>query len=162
MRKALRWILTALTLTVCLFSTRAAPAEDGTVWVLCNPENYVNIRETPSKKGHLAGYAYCGDDFRTDGVVRHGFLHVFAGTEMGDGWISTGFIVYCKPQEVGETWVIDSNGRVAARSTIGGSRNKWLRKGKEITVYYVAEYAVTNYGFVDARYVSPLELAAKD
>ena len=150
----------ALTLAImsCFMLLTGAYAEDWeeTVYVLCNPESYVNIREKPSKRSARAGFAYCGDDFRTDGKIRHGFLHVFAGTENGDGWISTGFIVYSQPEKVDDTWVIDSNGRVAARSTICGKRNRWLKNGKEITVYYVAEVAVTNYGFVDARYVSPV------
>lgn len=144
-------------LTVMMTMMLAASAEDGMVYVLCNPESYVNIRENPSKKAKLAGYAYCGDDFRTDGVIRSGFIHVFAGTETGEGWISTGFIVYSQPEHVGETWVVESNGRVAARSTVGGKRNRWLKNGKEVQVYYVAEVAVTNYGFVDAEYLSPME-----
>ena len=138
-----------------IFGTCLAETEMETVYVLCNPDSYVNIREKPSKRSHQAGFAYCGDDFRTDGRTRNGFLHVYAGTETGDGWISTGFIVYVKPEEVNETWIVDSNGRVAARSTIRGKRSRWLKKGKEVHVYYVAEVAVTNFGFVDAEYVSP-------
>lgn len=138
-----------------IFGTCLAETEMETVYVLCNPDSYVNIREKPSKRSHQAGFAYCGDDFRTDGRMRNGFLHVYAGTETGDGWISTGFIVYAKPEEVNETWIVDSNGRVAARSTIRGKRSRWLKKGKEVQVYYVAEVAVTNFGFVDAEYVSP-------
>lgn len=152
----LGWILMIVFLTGCV--CHAFAEEEQTVYVLCNPESYVNIRESPSKRAHRAGFAYCGDDFRTDGRTRNGFIHVFAGTETGDGWISTGFIVYCKPEKVDETWVIDSNGRVAARSTIGGTRNKWLKKGKEVIVYYIAEVAVTNYGFIDSQYVSPVQL----
>lgn len=160
MKETLKLALLAAVLTaviICIGTMmNTGLAENGTVYVLCNPESYVNIRETPSKKGCLGGYAYCGDGFETDGAVRNGFVHVFCSTEMGEGWISKGFIVYCKPEEVGEIWIVDSNGRVAARSTIGGKRNKWLKKGKEVTVYYVAEVAVTNYGFVDAEYLSPV------
>lgn len=160
MKETLKLALLAAALTAIIIGieTLLYPglAENGTVYVLCNPDNYVNIRETPSKKGCLGGRAYCGDGFETDGIVRNGFVHVYCATEMGEGWISKGFIAWCKPEEVNETWIVDSNGRVAARSTIGGKRNKWLKNGKEVTVYYVAEVAVTNYGFVDAEYLSPV------
>ena len=52
--------------------------------------------------------------------------------------------------------MVDSNGRVAARSTIGGPRKKWLKKGKEVIVYYIADVAITNHGFVDAEFLSPV------
>ena len=133
----------------------AGRGEQETVYVLCNPESYVNIREKPSTRSARAGFAYCGDDFKTDGKEKNGFLHIFAGTESGEGWISKGFIVYCKPEEVDEVWEIESNGRVAARNTVGGKRTRWLKNGDSVKVYYVAEVAVTGVGFVDARYVSP-------
>lgn len=156
-------LLVVFIVLVCMLTFlmyRAAVGEDEdsqTVYVLCNPESYVNIREKPNKKAHLIGYAYCGDDFRTDGTIRNGFIHVIhAGTETGDGWISTGFIAYSEPSKVDEVWKVESNGRVAARSTIGGKRTRWLKKNADVTVYYVAEVAVTNYGFVDAKYVGPV------
>ena len=149
-------VMGAILLLAMLAITDVAMADgEDTVYVLCNPESYVNIREKPSKRSHQAGFAYCGDDFRTDGKTRNGFLHVFAGTETGEGWISTGFIVYCKPEKVDEVWTVESNGRVAVRSTIGGKRSRWLKNGDSVKVYYVAEVAVTGVGFVDAEYVSP-------
>lgn len=160
MRKKIQRVLSMMILAVLAGTIcPQASAEYETVYVLCNPDSYVNIRETPSKKGFCGGRAYCGDDFRTDGKQQNGFVHVFAGTELGEGWISKGFIVYCKPEkcEDSEKWVVESNGRVAARSTIGGKRNRWLRNGAEIKVYYIAEIAVTNYGFVDAQYVYPVQ-----
>ena len=123
--------------------------------LILTTDSYVNIRENPKKGAAKVGYACCGDDFQTDGKTRNGFLHVFAPIEAGEGWISTGYIVYSHPEEVAETWRVDSNGRVAARYSIGGSRYKWLKNGEDIYVYYVAEVAVTNRGFVDARYLSP-------
>lgn len=154
--RVLAVVFAAVFLLMCVLFVRAAFGEE-TVWVLCNPESYVNIREKPRKSGRRIGQAYCGDWFRTDGTTRNGFLHVDAPTESGEGWISTGYVVWCEPAAVApeEKWRVDSDGRVAARSTIGGSRNRWLHDGDDIRVYYVAEIAITQYGFVDADYVSP-------
>ena len=154
---ALAAALTLLVIAAHMLLTGAIAEETTrTVFVMCNPESYVNIRERPSKHARITGYALCGDGFETDGIVRDGFVHVQCPTELGEGWISSGFVTYTEPEEVGETWIVDSNGRVAARSTIGGPRKKWLKKGKEVTVYYIADVAITNHGFVDAEFLSPV------
>lgn len=149
-------LMTLLMIVAYMLMTRAYAEEEDTVWVVCNPESYVNIREQPRKTAHKAGFAYCGDDFRTDGKTKNGFIHVFAGTEMGDGWISKDFIVYCEPEKVDEVWQVESNGRVAVRSTVGGKRTMWVKPGDHIRVYYLADVAVTNLGFVSAEYLSPI------
>lgn len=127
--------------------------ERETVWVLCNPKSFVNLREHPSGRSCVAGRAECGDAFITDGVKEKGFLHVIASVEAGDCWISERYIVYEEPQRIGETRVIESTGRVASRAYIGGRRNRWLRNGDEVKVYWMAEWAVTNKGFIRSEFI---------
>ena len=141
-----------LGLTACF----GASGEDDLdpVWVLCQPDSYVNIRERPNKQSARAGYAECGDRFLTDGKIRNGFLHVYASVEAGEGWIKTGYLVWTEPEKVFETRRIESDGRVNARRTIGGERRCWLKSGEEIKVYWMADWAVTNRGFVKTEYIS--------
>ena len=121
--------------------------------MLCQPDSFVYIRECPSGRSPEAGYAECGDVFETDGKKKNGFLHIYASVEAGEGWISLGYIVWEKPARVFETRHIDSKGRVNARRTVNGNRRCWLRGGEEIKVYWMAEWAVTNKGFVKAEYI---------
>ena len=78
---------------------------------------------------------------------------MYASVEAGEGWISLWYIVWEKPVRVFETRHIDSKGRVNARRTVNGKRRCWLKDGDEITVYWMAEWAVTNKGFVKAEYI---------
>lgn len=135
--------------------SRAEAEEDNreTVWVLCNPKSYVNIRARPSGRSMVEGRAECGDGFLTDGKKQKGFLHVYAPIEAGEGWISLGYIVYEQPVPVFATLHIESRGRVACRACANGKRNRWLRNGDEVTVYWMAEWAVTDRGFVNSDFI---------
>jgi hypothetical protein len=126
---------------------------DEKVWVLCNPKSFVNIRENSSGRSKVAGRAECGDCFITDGVRRKGFLHVKAPVEAGDAWISERYIVHEEPVLVNETRKIESTGRVAGRMYVGGKRSRWLRNGDEVKVYWMAEWAITNRGFIRSEYI---------
>lgn len=139
---------------ICAGAALAEEEELEKVWVLCQPDSFVNIRETPGKRGTAVGYAQCGDMFRTDGRKKNGFLHVYASVETGEGWISTGYIVWNEPRPVFEIRHIESNGRVNARKTVGGKRRCWLKDGSEIRVYWMGDWAVTNKGFVKTDYIS--------
>lgn len=122
-------------------------------WVICNPKSFVNIRVNPSGRSDVGGRAECADRFCTDGVKKKGFVHVDAPIEAGDGWISERYIVYSEPVYVGKVCRIESSGRVACREYIGGDRTRWLRDGDEVTVYWMAEWAVTNKGFIQSEYI---------
>lgn len=157
MIRAKAFIAMTVAFVLCLMAfAGVVKAEDDLkqVWVLCQPDSFVNIRERPNKRGTQVGYAECGDSFRTDGKKKSGFLHVYASVESGEGWISTGYIVWTEPVQVYEIRQIESNGRVKARKTIGGKRRCWLKNGDEIRVYWIADWAVTNKGFVKADYIS--------
>lgn len=154
-----RWsiglVLVMLLLTACAGS--CAETERETVWVLCQPDSYVNIRSSPGRRGGREGFAWCGDDFTTDGKEKHGFLHVYCPTESGEGWIALGYISRTEPEESGKVWTVQSSGRVAVRATIGGRRTRWVRNGRKVTVYCVGDMAVTNLGFIDPRYLTEEE-----
>ena len=126
--------------------------EDG--WIMCQPDSYVNVRETPGKAGKVSGYLQLGDVIQTDGH-RNGYTHVTGiGTEDGEGWVASGYIVTDAPQiETVEAW-IDADGRVACRRAIGGNRRKWLHRGDALTLYASsAEWSVTSEGFVRTQYI---------
>ena len=128
-----------------------------TVWILCQPDSYVNIRNNPFGKSDVVGRADCGDDFSTDGKTKNVFLHVYATTETGEGWISKGYVVYDKPVSIGRKMVIESRGRVNARKTVNGKRRCWVKSGDVVTVYWMAEWAVTSKGFIKSEYLGEYE-----
>ena len=123
-------------------------------WVLCQPEDYVNIRKTPSRHGEICGWATSGMRFETDWQERNGFLHLVGVSEYGEAWISEGYIVFVEPKTTDREMVITGKGRVAARKTIDGQRRKWLKPGDTVTVYRISdEWAITSAGFVRSDYI---------
>jgi hypothetical protein len=121
--------------------------------VICQPGSTVNIRSRPSGRSDIVGFADPGDSFLTDGQVRRGFLHVFASIEGGEGWISTGYIVHDQPIRANEVRTIEANGKVKARRTVNGKRRRWLKPGDQVTVYFYAEWCVTDAGFVYYEFI---------
>lgn len=137
-------------LLVLLFNR--AWGEEG--WIMCQPDSYVNIRESPGKGGRVSGYLELGDAVQTDGH-RNGYTHVTGiSSESGEGWVASGYIVTDEPQvETVDAW-IDAEGRVACRRAIGGNRRKWLHAGDELTLYASsAEWSITSEGFVKTQYI---------
>ena len=125
-----------------------------TVWVLCQPDSYVNIRAVASGRSKIEGYALCGDSLETDGKTQRGFLHIYAPIEACDGWVSLGYIVWNEPHAVNAQYYICSPYRVAIRKTIGGERRKWAYALDELQVYWMStEWSVTNKGFVKTEYL---------
>lgn len=123
-------------------------------WVLCQPDSYVNVRESARKNSASIGQAYVGDKFQTDGKCSNGFLHVYCNMEQPDGWINIGYIVTDEPRQVNELWLVESNGRVACRKTIDGSRRCWVVDGSTLTVYWMSDsWAVTDKGFIKSEFI---------
>ena len=145
MKKAL-----AILFAVLMVSTAAA--ENYTVWVLCQPDSFVYVREYPKKGAKEAGYAQIGDTLTTDGTKKNGYLHV-DGFE-GGGWIHAGFVTENPVTVESSEAEIVSNGRVACRRYINGTRRKWLRNGQKLTIYArAADWTVTNQGFIKTRFI---------
>ena len=143
-------------IAVAWLSFGQAADQTFTCWALCQPGDHVNLRMEPKKDSKSVGFLECGDSFETDGKTKGGFLHVFAPVEAGEGWIALGYIVREKPVFVGQRRTVESSGRVKARKTVGGKRRCWLQPGDEIMVYWAADWAVTDKGFVRADCIGGL------
>lgn len=127
----------------------------GEGWIMCQPDSYVNIRETPGNRGAVIGYLELGDSVETDGQNRNGYTHIIhASTESGEGWVASGYLVQDRPQIETVTAWVDAAGRVACRRAIGGNRRKWLHHGDQLTLYASsAEWSITSEGFIRTEYV---------
>ena len=130
-------------------------ADDKLIYVLCDPESYVNVRKTPKLDGEKTGWLLCGDSVMTDGKKKNHFLHVYGITEDGEGWVHIGFVVDDKPVvEEGCHASIAANGKVRARWCIGGRRAAWLEVCDDVNVLARSdEWTVTNRGFIKTEYL---------
>lgn len=142
-----------LLLALLIIST-AAVAD--TVYVLCQPDSFVYVRQFPKRGTQVAGYVELGDSLETDGVKRNGFLQVY-GFEPGVAWISIGFVTSCPVTVETVKGEVVSKGRVACRRSIKGTRRKWLKNGAELTIYArSADWSITNQGFIQTQYLGAL------
>lgn len=140
-------------LCAVLLMIGAAVAEDFTVYVLCQPNSFVNVRQFPNKGADVAGRVELGWQLETDGVKRNGFIHVFGNFE-SDGWISAGYVTEYPVEVRTVETEINAPGRVACRRSIKGTRRKWLLGGQKVVIYALADdWAVTNQGFIQTQYL---------
>lgn len=122
------------------------------VFVLCQPDSFVNVRAFPTKGADIAGRAELGDELETDGARKNGYLHIL-GFEW-DGWINAGFVTDSPVQIVKLETEVLSKGRVACRRSIKGTRRKWLSDGQKVVIYALAgDWAITNQGFIQTRFL---------
>lgn len=142
-----------------LFFTLPAVADEYvTAYVMCQPDDYVNVRANPSTKSESYGRYISGDSFKTDGKKSKGFVHAIVALESNEGWIYAGYVVYDEPVYVNAEYKVASNGRVAARRYIGGPRRCWVKKGTTVKVSYMSsEWSLTNKGFIQTKYLSPMD-----
>lgn len=124
-----------------------------TAWVICQPNDFVNAREKPSRKSRECGYFLPGDPVETDGYSKNGFLRCY-GFETGVAWVSEGYVVYDKPELVDCTAYSIAKGRLAARKCIDGKRRCWVGVNEEVKVSWMSsEWCVTNKGFVKTEFL---------
>lgn len=147
--------LIALTLVLSvIYGGLTAVAEDRQVFIICNPESFVNVHRTPKMSSEKAGRLECGDDVLTDGKKKNGFLHVLNVTEYGEGWVYMGYVVDEPVIKRTCYGIVAASGRAKARRYINGKKNAWLDVGSEIKVLaYCESWAVTKKGFVDMNYL---------
>ena len=146
-------VLLAILLVVGTRSLGRSEGETFKAWIICQPNDYVNAREQPSRKSRECGYFLAGYPVETDGVIRNGFLRCY-GFETGVAWVHTGYVVYDEPTQVECTAYSIAKGRLAARKCIGGKRRCWLKVNEEVRVYWVSdEWCVTNRGFVKTEFL---------
>lgn len=131
------------------------PAAADPVFILCQPDSFVNVREFPTKTGNVCGRLELGDEAETDGKRKNGFIHlVGTGFEGGDTWINAGFVTFFTVTVQTVKTQIQSKGRVACRRSIKGTRRKWLKNGTETVIFAFADdWAITNQGFIQTRYL---------
>ena len=137
----------------CVAYIGSASAEvDGEMYVICQPDSFLNIRESPKKTARESGRLELGDRIETDGKLKNGYMHIVnASTESGDGWVAVRYLVTDRPEIVTETARNISGGRAAIRKYPGGKRTGWLKKGATVTVYaWTDEWCVTNRGFISS------------
>lgn len=132
-----------------------ALAEEVEAYVLCMPNDRVNIRMGSSRTAYAIGWCEAGDLVYTDGKSKNGFAHcVGLGVEAGEGWIHKGYLVDQKPEYVNCTATITSKSRLAARKNVNGKRTRWLKSGAELKVYYWTDtWSLTNCGYVQSKFL---------
>ncbi len=126
------------------------------IWIVCQPDSFVNIRAFPNGRSESVGRLDSGDSVYTDGNTKRGFLHVYASIEPGEGWVHKGYVVYdepVKPEQ--QEYTVQSKGRVACRRSAGGTRRCWVRNGDPVRVYYISdEWSITNKGFIKTEFLA--------
>lgn len=149
--------------SIVLTALIGAEAEDGVCWILCKPGAQVNVRRTPDKNGQIVGWLEVGDEIRTDGESRNGFIRVYGVGEEPEAWVYSGFVATEKPIAVYETYSCVARNRVACRRWVNGPRisgkTGWMYNGTTVQVFYLAgEWAVTSRGYIASEWleVAPL------
>lgn len=137
-----------------------AGAEDrlATCWIMCKPGAQVNVRRKPTTNSRAEGYLETGDEIRTDGMSKDGWIHVYGIGEAGEGWVYCGYVVTEKPQVIGQRYVCVATNRLACRKWMGGpqidGRAGWLKNGDHADVFYMADgWAVTSRGYIRSEWL---------
>ena len=133
----------------------SAFADEGRVFILCNPKTPVNVRKTPKKGAEIIGRLDFGDWVDTDFKKKNGYLHVYGITEENEGWIFAGYAIDDQPEKMtGAMANIAANGRVMSYRWVNGKRNRWIEVGTQVIVYAISdEWAVTNKGYIRMKYL---------
>ena len=128
-----------------------------TLYVMCKPKSFVNVRAFPKKNATEVGRVECGDEVLTLGEKRGKYIRIYdPAFESGDCWIHRGYLTEEKPEiyPEGNTFTIQAKGRVAVRRYIKGARRVWIRPGKAVTVYAITkEWALTNRGYIKTEFL---------
>ena len=160
-RKILALLAAFALIASVIFASGISWAEDGTttMWILCQPGDYVHARSGPSTRRESLGRLVTGDHVEVDGQTKDGFAHVARlCLEEDVGWIYAGYLIEEEPKDAkGMVYTISANGRVACRKYIDGPRRCWVVDGSQVKVYgYTSQWAVTNKGFIRTEFVDGL------
>ena len=150
-------ILLVLILTMCSMTHAEDMTEDTDLpmYVLCAPDDVVNVRSAPTTRASRAGYLDCGDRIMTDGIVKKDgrgrtWYHVTEPCfEYADVWVC-GMYVQETPVTTEQCYgFVIAKGRTALRRSPGGKRIKWLSNGDEVTIVAMSdEWVLTTIGYV--------------
>lgn len=131
-----------------------AVADDYKVFILCNPESHVNVREKPKNSSAKTGWIMFGDSVLTDGKTKNGYLHVLCITENGEGWIKAGYAIQDQPVKVSARAAVCASGRVMSYRNAGKNKLGWVPLLAEMAVYALSdEWAVTSRGYIRREYL---------
>ena len=128
-----------------------------TLYVVCKPSSFVNVRAYPKKKGDEVGRLECGDQILTLGERRGQYVKIYGWTfESQDCWVHGGYLTEDEPEiwPEGKEYVIRAGGRVAVRRYMRGKRRVWIYPGKTVKVYAMTrEWALTNRGYIKTEFL---------
>jgi len=147
-----RFLIVLSALLILLPSVSMA---EETVWILCDPDSYVCIRNAPKKSSMAFGGTTCGRTLTTDGAEKNGFVHVVdLAAEEETGWVSAMYIVREEPKQMRQPAIVVSNGRLAARNGVNGKVKKWLKPMDRVTILcWTSEWSLTNAGYVKSEFL---------
>ena len=149
----MRNIISILVILACLSTILPACGSEDVYFIICNPQSYVCVRNTPKKGGKEAGRFDCGDYVRSDGVKKNGYLHITEAME-GDGWIYAGNVVDDPPVIEKQKMRVNSNSNVICRRSVYGRKVGILTNGDVVTVYARSEeWAVTDKGYIMTEFL---------
>ncbi len=135
-------------------------AEDYTGYILCKPDDYVNVRMNPSSDSIVVGRFDCGDSFETDGKTKKDkkgktWLHVInAHLEVGEAWVCSAYVQ--ESPIIIETAMVTvvSKGRTAIRRIPNGKVNKWVHNCDDLKIFArSSEWALTSRGYISMECV---------
>ena len=152
-------VLTALVL-IFNFGACAKTDDTVTVWILCQPSDYVNVRATPSTKAEQVGFLDPCDEITIDVNAKNGFFPIVYPPFEREGYVSARYVSTEKPEwKNGELYAVCANVRVAARRWMDGPCIDWIVNGSKVQVfYYTPTWCVTNRGFIKTEYLEYAEV----
>lgn len=156
-------VIAILAISAAVWGSAKAEDEAYDVWIFCNPESVVNVREKPSSSSYLAGRMECGTKTRTDWETQKDnrgrtWLHIVDQLEMDESWVCMDYVSETEVTVEEMGCVVLANGRVAARANPDGKRKKWLNPGQEVKVLaFNDNWALTNKGYVNWDYLEEVE-----
>lgn len=134
-----------------------ADTETVKAWVVCHPGSHVNMRSKPGNSGRVESWIGAGTEIHPDGKVRNGWVHIIdVPSEASEGWVYIGYVSTEEPKwEEGKWYHVESNGRVAVRSSMSdGKITGWLKELDEVQVFWrTSEWCYTTRGFVRSEYL---------
>ncbi|MBP5726634.1 MAG: SH3 domain-containing protein [Clostridia bacterium] len=156
-----RGILTVLLAAVVLAGIIWLLADDGRAdtaqaWVICQPGDYVNVREKASIRSGAVGRLDPGDKIEITGEGKNGFAEVTDLTleTGGSAWVYSGYIVFDEPDLYMDEMEVIGTARVAARKNSCGEVRCWLEPGTVVQVFWkTEEWCVTNRGFIMTKFL---------
>ena len=131
-------------------------ADTATAWVICQPGDYINVRERASTKSGAIGRLDPGDEIHITGNTGNGFAEIAdMPLETGSGaWVYAGYIVLDEPELYMDEMEVIGTARVAARRNCCGDIRCWLEPGTVVQVFWKSEeWCVTNRGFIRTEYL---------